>query len=244
MKATPSLDIQNLSVSRYGDILLRHLSLSVDSHECVAIVGPNGAGKSTLLKAIAGIIPGYEGSLTIGSDEVRELSPETLSHRVGFVPQRVEHLPPFSVREFLELSGLEKSEESLSLVRHLENRSLTHLSGGELQRVLIAGAIAQGAALLLLDEPTSNVDPLGRKEIEELLIRCRKELSLSYILVTHDVSLALRAAHRVAIMNHGELSWTGPTSDPKLVPELSRAYGCEFVQLYHERLPTPIVVSL
>lgn len=243
MTKPPVLTIEHLTVSRHGELLLRDISLALHRDECLAIVGPNGAGKSTLLKTIAGIVPHYDGSVLVGGNEVRELSPQVLAHRVGFVPQRIEHLPPFSVREFLELSGLERSEESLSLVRHLEDRSLTHLSGGELQRALVAGVVAQGASMLLLDEPTSNVDPRGRKEIEQLLKKCRDELSLSYILVTHDVSLALRSADRIAIMNEGAVEWCGPQTDPMLVSRLSRAYQCEFVELHHERLSTPFVVS-
>ena len=146
------LEAIGLSLSHKGASLLRDVNFSLQSGECLAVVGPNGAGKSTLLKLIAGLLRPSAGSVKLEGIEASSLLPRDRSRAVGLVPQRLQHLPPFTVREFLELSGLERGEESLSLVRHLEERLLTQLSGGELQRALIAGAVAQGATLLLLDE--------------------------------------------------------------------------------------------
>ncbi len=222
--------------------LLDQVSLELKHGECLSIVGPNGAGKTTLLRVIVGLLRGYSGSVKIDGTEVRGLSHERLSHLVSLVPQRLEFLPSFSVREFLELSGLEKTEQSLSLVRHLEERCLPQLSAGELQRVLIAGAVAQGAKVLVLDEPTANVDPIGRRDIEEVLRNCREDMGLSYILVTHDISLALRCTDRTALMKAGRLVWSGATRDPALVQQLSACYGCNFIELKHADLSAPIIV--
>ncbi len=236
--------VDQASLSRQGSLLLRDVTLSLQPRECLAVVGPNGAGKSTLLKVIAGLLRPSAGSAKLHGKEASGLLPLERSRIVGLVPQRLAHIPPFTVREFLELSGLERGEESLALVRHLEEKLLTQLSGGELQRALIAGAVAQGATLLLLDEPTASLDPVGRKEVEEVLRACRESMHLSYIIVTHDISLAVRAADSVMIMKEGRLVWHGVPGDTRLVSELSAAYGCGFVQLGHECLTSPIVVPV
>lgn len=238
------LQTSGLSLRRQGVTLLRGVSVALQAGQCLAVVGPNGAGKSVLLKAIAGLFRPSEGSVKLDGKEASSLSPSARARMVGLVPQRLAHIPPFTVREFLELSGLERGEESLSLVRRLEGRLLTQLSGGELQRTLIAGAVAQGATLLLLDEPTASLDPVGHKEVEDVLRACRESMSLSYVIVTHDVSLAARATDSLAIMKEGELVWHGKPSNSQLVQELSAAYGCGFVQLAHEGSGYPIVVPV
>ena len=188
-------------------------------------------------------MPRYTGSIIVRGRDVRRLSVEERARTVGLVPQRLAHIPGFTVREFLELSGLERHEASLGLVQHLEGRMLNCLSAGELQRVLIAGAVAQGAPVLLLDEPTANLDPLSRVQVEDELKTCRSVMGLSYIIVTHDISLALRAADRVIIMHAGQLRWEGSSSDSALVSRLSESYGCSFVELRHPSLSQPIVVA-
>lgn len=238
------LQASGLFLRQQNVTLLRDVNLALQAGECLAVVGPNGAGKSILLKTIAGLFRPSQGSVKLDGKEASRLSPSERPRMVGLVPQRIAHIPPFTVREFLELSGLEHGEESLSLVRRLEGRLLTQLSGGELQRTLIAGAVAQGATLLLLDEPTASLDPVGHKEVEEVLQACRESMHLSYIVVTHDVSLAARATDSLAIMKEGALVWHGKPSDSQLVPELSAAYGCGFMQLAHEGLEYPIVVPV
>ena len=244
MTADLLLQVSSLSVRQKGAHLLREISLTLGAGKCLAVVGPNGAGKTTLLRAVAGLIPPSSGSVRLLGNEAASLKPERRARVVGLVPQRLAHVPPFTVREFLELSGLERGEGSLSLVRHLERRLLTEISGGELQRVLIAGAVAQGAALLLLDEPTASLDPVGRKEVEGVLRACRESMGLSYIMVTHDVALAARAADSITIMRDGALVWTGNPQDSRLVSQLSDAYGCEFVQLAGDTRGPGLVVPV
>lgn len=243
-KVSSGVEVAQLTIRRNGEVLLRDVSFSLKPDESVAIVGPNGAGKTTVLRAIGGLLRPYQGSIRIAGREVRDLSSDTLSHLVGFVPHRLPHVPPFTVREFLDLSGVARLSETHELVQQLQDRLLTQLSAGELQRVLVAGAIAQGASLLLLDEPTANVDPLGRKQIEELLRTCRTSLKVSYILVTHDISLAARLADRVLVMLNGALEWSGTTADPAFVQALTRCYGCSFIELSHECLMAPIIAPV
>ncbi len=236
------LVINNLDLSVGDHTLLRSVSLELQTGEPLSVVGPNGAGKTTLLKVIAGLSKHYSGSVLVDQREVRRERSEWLSRTVGFVPQRLEHLPCFTVGEFLELSGDARKEAVARLTDHLRSRYLPELSGGELQRVLLAGALAQGVRLLLLDEPTSNLDPTGRAEVEILLEDLRSE-DVTLMLVTHDISLALRSSERLMIMSQGAVSWSGKGDDDAVVPELEKAYQCRFVRVEHEDLQSAILVA-
>ncbi len=227
------LSLSNVSLVRAGAELLVGISLSIAPGEKVAVVGPNGAGKSSLLKTIAGLYGSYSGSATIAGREVRGLSPKQLSRIVSLVPQRLEFVPRFTVQEFFDLSGLiDLSLLDATLVRLLD-RYLPDLSGGELQRVILAGAVAQGAHLLLLDEPTAHLDPTGRAGVERVISRYHEEKNISYLLVTHDVTLAVRAAERILVMHEGRVVWDGSTTDPHVAEVLGRAYECGFTRVQH-----------
>ncbi len=232
---TPSLiEAQNLSiVGDGGGILLHSVSFSCAPGERIAVVGPNGAGKTTLAKAIAGLTPRYQGSLSIaGYGEIRSILPERLSRIVSYVPQRVEALPYFTVREFLEMSRNGAGSESFcSSVSELLERRLPQLSGGELQRVLLTGALAQGARLIVLDEPTASLDPRGRGEVETLLMESVTRMQVATVLVTHDISLAARCSERVVILKEGSIVGDLSVASPDLVPTLQAAYGCRFERL-------------
>ena len=260
------VSLRSLSFYLQSRVMLSNLSWSLGMGECAAVVGPNGAGKTTLLRTLCGLYRNYQGSVCILGREVKEERIESLARMVGLVPQRMEFLPGFTVSEFIELSGprvfssrvvstktnksegedldLPKYEQIASLVGDLGNRLLPELSGGELQRVIIAGAVAQGVKLLLLDEPTSNLDPSGRAQVERVLKSCREELGVSYILVTHDISLALRCCSRAVIMAAGEIVWDGATNDVGLLNSLESAYQCGFVSLQHQSLERPVVVPV
>ncbi len=236
------LVIRNLGLAEGAHQLLRSISLELEVGEPLSVVGPNGAGKTTLLKVIAGLSKRYSGSVLVEQREVRKEGSEWLSRTVGLVPQRLEHLPYFTVREFLELSGGFRTQAVARLTEHLTTRCLPELSGGELQRVLLAGALAQGVRLLLLDEPTSNLDPTGQAEVEKVLDELRRE-DVTLMMVTHDVSLAVRCSTRLMIMSGGAISWSGRSDDDELVPELEKAYQCRFVRVEHKDLESSILVA-
>jgi iron complex transport system ATP-binding protein len=149
------------------------------------------------------------------------------------VPQRLPFVPRFTVREFLELSGVSDMDQIEPTVSNLVDRHLPDLSGGELQRVVLVGAVAQRARLVLLDEPTAHLDPMGRSEVERLVQRYHHEKSISYILVTHDISLATHLAERVVMLRQGGVVWDGAVSAPELPSLLEEVYGCSFTKVAH-----------
>ena len=239
----PVLKLQAVSLSIVAQPILRELNLSIFHGEKVAVVGANGSGKSSMLKTISGLYRCYTGSVLVDGLEVHAVEPKTLSRLVSLVPQRLEFLPRFRVCEFFEMSGLVDLTGIDPALPPLLERYLPDLSGGELQRVVLAGAVAQGARLLLLDEPTAHLDPTGRSEVERVIADYHKRENISYILVTHDVSLAVRAAERMVVMKEGRVMWDGSTDDSTLTDILEQAYGCSFSRIIHPKTGDSIIID-
>lgn len=242
--AVPLVSVQDVTFSLHHRPMVTNLSLTLGDGECLSVVGPNGAGKTTLLRILCGLYRGYQGSAKILGKEIKHEPVESLARLVSLVPQRMEFLPGFTVAEYMELSGPRKGPRVQGLVADLGERLLPELSGGELQRVIIAGAVAQGVKLLLLDEPSSSLDPSGRAQVEQVLQACRDEFGISYVLVTHDISLALRCCPRMLVMANGEHRWFGNATEGAVVSELESAYGCGFVRLEHQSLQGSVVVAV
>ena len=238
----PLLALHKVSIRVGGRVVLNDINLTISQGEKVALVGANGAGKSSLLKVIAGLLGRYTGSAKLEGREVRQVSPRERSRLVTLVPQRLPFIPRFTVREFLALSGLTDLDALDVTVTELLDRHLPDLSGGELQRVVLMGAVAQGAHLVLLDEPTAHLDPAGRSEVERMLQRYHHEQSLSYLLVTHDISLASRLAERIVLMRHAEIVWEGPVSAPELPLMLEQVYGCSFAKVRHPNTGEVVII--
>jgi zinc transport system ATP-binding protein len=195
---------------------LDRVSFEVREGESLGILGPNGGGKSTLLRLTLGLMP-----LQHGSIEVLGRSPiEAARHRlIGYVPQRqeIEHAAPFTVREVVALAasavlspwkslGSDTHEQidrvlELTGVRGLADRPIGQISGGQLQRAMIARALALGPRILLLDEPTVGIDPAGQLAFASLLRSLRADLGLTIVIVSHDVRAIAAGCDRVACLS-------------------------------------------
>lgn len=200
----PYLSIAHLTVRRDGLLLLDDVSFEVRRGGVVAIVGPNGAGKTTLLRALLGVVP-YRGT-------IRWAEPV----RFGYVPQKlVETDIPLSVREFLSMKCPADYRACLATVGldpSLLRKTLGVLSGGEIQRILIAWAIVDRPQVLLFDEPTSNVDTGSQDAIFHTLRRVQQELGETILLVTHDVHAVHHFADQVIALRT-RLLFTGSPTD-------------------------------
>ena len=207
------LRIQDLSVKIAGDAVLRDVDLHVHCGEMVALIGPNGAGKSTLMKAILGQRD-YEGVISFSVPGQR-----TRKAKIGYVPQSPSFDPgdPMTVADlfaccmskrpaFLGLSKSMQEKVLISLERvrgeDLIDKRVGALSGGELQRVLLALALEPVPNILLLDEPLSGVDVEGMETLMEMLDEIRKSYDLSILMTTHDFAMLPRYADQVVLINH------------------------------------------
>ena len=232
-----TLSARDLHVSLDGQPVLRGMDVSFEAG-WTAVVGPNGAGKSTLLRALAGLLPPLQGSIMLGSEALQRLSPAQRARRLAWLPQQDGLSGDLSVRDTVALGRLPhlglwarpgvQDEAAIDAAmrradcQDWQDRPLHRLSGGERQRVHLARALATGAPVLLLDEPTAHLDPPHQWSLARLL----RELARTHTVVTvlHDITLALQA-DRVLALQQGRVACQGPHDDPGLHQGLERLFA-------------------
>ena len=239
------LEIQNVALQYNGKAILDDVSLQVAKGEFFVIIGPNGAGKTCLLKIIAGLEKTQQGSVICKGKELGGYSRKELSRVIAMVPQHVDTNFPFTVAEtvimgrtpHLGLLGLESSNDYLIAetamqftdIAHLADRRLDQVSGGELQRVIIARAICQQPQIVLLDEPTAALDPAHQLKIMDLMEKFRQEQGTTIIMVSHDLNLASLYGDRLLLLKEGRVMKTGIPAEVLSEELLRQSYGCKML---------------
>ncbi len=229
------LEIKNLKVELDNKIILNNINFELEKGDILAIIGPNGAGKTTLLKAILGLIP-YKGEIKYKNDEVKKYLSE-----ISYVPQRFEFDKsiPLTVEEFLSLTlkkiDKNKREDTVKEIGifNLLNKKIGDLSGGELQRVLIAKAVMEGPELILLDEPTTGIDIEGEKKFYELIFHLNKDHKITIIFVSHEINIVYNFSNKVVCLNKDLLCF-GPTEKVLTENTIKSLYGEEAIYKLHE----------
>ncbi len=230
---------------RYPDSPRKAISdfdLAVPEGEIVVLAGPSGCGKSTLLRAVNGLIPHmysgeYTGSVRVGGTNVKESSMRDLAQKVGFLFQNPENqIFMFTVERDiafgLENLGVPRPEmrarvdEAMRLldIGELALRAPHELSDGQKQRVALAGVLAMEPRLVILDEPTSLLDPKTASELVGLVARLRKELGTTFVVVEHRLDLLVKVADRIVVMSDGRKALEGTPAEV-LFGEDAESYG-------------------
>lgn len=205
-----AVEVRNVSYRRNGKEILKEINLTVKEKDFLSIIGPNGAGKTTLLRIIAGILEDYEGEVRIFGEH-----PKKARKFIGYVPQETNFDLSFPMTVFRAVilarypgifrafrrEDFEKALRTLEMlgIENLKDRKINELSGGELQRVLLARALVRDPKILLLDEPTSHIDFEAEKSFYDLLAELNREITI--ILVTHDINVVSRYTKSVACLN-------------------------------------------
>ena len=210
------IHIESLHVQREGTEILRGLSLSVACGERLIVAGPNGAGKTTLLKAILGMVRASAGSIQVLGSSVGSREWARGRRRVGYVNQESVTVDfPVSGREVVEIGACtltlgrserrRRIEEAMAAVgcAHLQGRMYARLSGGEKQKLSLARCLCQDPQLLLLDEPTSSLDPGSRSELMSLLRELNERRQLTMVMVSHDAQVLSEPAWKIEHMEAG-----------------------------------------
>lgn len=206
---------------RFGtEEILHDISLTVAPKEIVTILGPNGSGKSTLLRALLGIVPAAEGRIT-----------RAPGLKIGYVPQKlmIDRTMPITVRRFLSLPervGDSAADEALVRVGMAGQgaEQMTTLSGGQLQRVLLARALLGRPQLLMLDEPTSGLDQPGEAAFYRLIEEVRAETGAAVLMISHDLHVVMAASDRVICLN-GHICCEGTPRVVSNAPEYRALFG-------------------
>ncbi len=217
---------------------LHGVSLEIPPGDLIGILGPNGSGKTTLLRLLGGMLTPASGRVMIDGRDLARIPRREVAKRIAVVPQETRLSFEYSVLEVVlmgrypHLSAFElESQQDLAIAREalaatgtlaLEDRLFPTLSGGEKQRVIIASALAQSAGLMLLDEPTTALDPGYQIEIATLLRRLNAERGVTMAVATHDLNLAAGLCRRLILLRKGRVLAAGPT-DQVLTRESVRA---------------------
>jgi iron complex transport system ATP-binding protein len=223
-----AITIRNVTFSYARTPALLDVSAEYPSGARVSVIGQNGAGKSTLIRCIAGLEPGYRGSIRIDGREIRTLSARDRARCIAYAPQTHDPAIPFQVGEYVMMGRFAHRgpwsavspddrravEEALALTEteRLRNRRMPELSGGEAQRVMLAGAVAQQPRILLLDEPATFLDPLHQQRMYAALRRVHEQFGMTILMVTHDINNALWQSQIITALSGGAIVWSGAAS--------------------------------
>ncbi|HET8702176.1 MAG TPA: ABC transporter ATP-binding protein [Nitrococcus sp.] len=242
MKSPPVIELKGITAGYGGPIVLQDVTLDVGAGEFLGLVGPNGGGKSTLLKVILGLLAPIQGRVRVlGVDPLRA------RRHVGYVSQYVEFARdfPISVRGVVLMGrlgqsppwlGYRRSDRAIAMsslrevgLAELSERPIEELSGGQFQRVLIARALAAEPEILLLDEPTANLDPRAERDLFELLKNLNRRMTI--LVVTHDIAFVSEYVTRVACLSRELVCHT---TEPLTAETIERLYGRPIRLIQHE----------
>lgn len=225
----PLIKIENLCLSINGKQILRSISIEIFKSEYISIIGPNGAGKSSLLKCLMRIYSKSSGDIFIQGSPIESINQKLLAQHISYVPQSDGRALPFTVREFILMgrypylspfSSIKRQDKQavqealeLSETTAFADRSLNTLSGGEKQSVFIAAALAQGSNILLLDEPTTFLDPKHEEHILKVLHNVNKNLGKTVVSVTHNINSAALNSDRIIALKNGMVKFDGRAAE-------------------------------
>lgn len=219
-QSAPLIAVEGLIIRDGGKVLLDRVDMSVSPGEIVTVIGPNGAGKTTLLRAIIGALPPSKG-------RVRRAK----GLRIGYTPQKlaIERTVPITVERFLSVGAqIAPGDRARALERtgvgDLRSAQMADLSGGELQRALLARALMRDPNLLILDEPTQGLDQPGEAGFYRLIEEIRADTGCAILIVSHDIHVVMRSADRVICLN-GHVCCEGAPSSISTDPNYLRLFG-------------------
>ncbi|HEV7318685.1 MAG TPA: ABC transporter ATP-binding protein [Ensifer sp.] len=239
-----TLDIRNLTFGYRGRQVGTNISLSLETGEVLALLGPNGAGKTTFFKTILGLLPVRTGNVLLDAKPLSTWPRRERARRIAYVPQAHAALFPFTALDVVLMGraphlqpfsspGARDRDIALSALRglgmaHIAERPYTEISGGERQIVLIARALAQEPTILIMDEPTANLD-YGNQMRVLSHIRALAASGLSVVLSTHNPDHAFLVADRVALLHASTIAAIGPPDDVLTPAALNQLYNIDVV---------------
>ncbi len=230
--SVPLITAEAINVHFAGRPILQQVGLSIANGEIVTLIGPNGAGKTTLVRVVLGLLNADSGKVH-----------RQKGLRIGYMPQKLHIDPnlPISVQRFLQLTRASRQAITTALAEvgtsHLLKSPLQHISGGELQRVLLARALLRNPQLLVLDEPAQGVDIAGQSELYALISDIRQRHRCGVLMVSHDLHLVMAKTDTVICLNHHVCCYGHPeqvSSDPAYL-ELFGAEHSQALAVYHHQ---------
>ena len=253
-----AISAQDLSYEVEGKTLLDGVDLRADRGQLVGLIGPNGAGKTTLLRTISGILRYRHGSVRLEGSDLMSLSPRDVAATLAFVPQiapytygftsielvlmgRYPHLGRFQI-EGREDDRIARDAMRLTETEQFADRTLDTLSGGERQRVFVARALAQQPRILLMDEPTANLDVLHQLKVLDL-VRHLVDDGLTAVAAIHDLNMAARYCDKLVLLTGGQVLAEGSPSEVLTPETIESAFGVKSA-VYQDPITGSLAISL
>ena len=255
------LNINGISFSYNGYKALEEVTFKVNEGEVLGIIGPNGSGKTTLLRCINMVLKPKTGTVLIDGKNIREFDRKEIAKNFGVIPQDSVIVFPFTVLDIVlmgrtchlnsrfgkeTLADLEiiKNAMEATNTQHLAYRTITEVSGGEKQRVIIARALAQEPKVLLLDEPTLHLDINHQLKILHLVRKLAKKNKLAVVFVTHDLNLASRYCDKFVLLKKGKIHSIGLAEDVITCDNIKGVYDIDVEINYNEKTKCYNVIPL
>jgi iron complex transport system ATP-binding protein len=235
------LKVKDVEFSYASMPVLKDICIELAESEMLGVVGPNGAGKSTLIRCIDRILKPQHGSILLDGRDIKEMHLMELAKKMGYIPQSASQIFPATVFDTVLMGrrphvGWRSSEKDTEMVLEMLQmlnieefamRDINELSGGQQQKVIIARALTQEPAVLLLDEPTSNLDIRHQLEVMDIIKNIVREKGISAIMAIHDLNLASRYAARIVMMNKGKIFSAGDPVSVLTPDNIKWVYGVE-----------------
>ncbi|MDW5562049.1 MAG: ABC transporter ATP-binding protein [Methanomassiliicoccus sp.] len=251
------LKVENISFSYGATEVLKGVSFELSEPNLTCIIGPNGVGKTTLARCVNRLLRPLSGRVTLDGTDINDMTLRELAVRIGYVPNSSGDTFPMSVMDTVLMgrhprAGWTTSDHDLEVVEEtirtmgLEEymmRDFNELSAGQHQRVMIARGLAQEPDLLILDEPTSNLDVRHQMEVMELLRRLTRERGITILMVCHDLNITARYADRILMMSEGKIHSDGTAAEVMTERSIMDVYGVRSQLIEVERRPHIILLS-
>jgi len=240
---TARLSVEDLTFAYRDREVLRGITFPVAAGEVLGLVGPNGCGKTTLIRCVDGMLTPSGGRVLLSGREIRTMHRREVARAMAYVPQSAGNRTSSTVfetvlmgrRPYLSWTVSPEDEEKVAKaldlldLRGLALRKVAELSGGERQRVMIARAVVQETGVILLDEPTSNLDVCHQMAVMEVLSGLAEERGIAVVIALHDLNLAATYCHRLLVMKAGSVYGYGAPDEVLTEEMLERVYGIQAV---------------
>jgi len=251
------LKVSDVEFSYASVPILKGVCLELAQSEMLGIIGPNGAGKSTLIRCIDRILAPQRGSILVDEREIKEIHRRELAKKLGYIPQSGHHSFPATVfdvvltgrRPHIGWRSSEKDEEKVLDVLQMLNienlamRDINEISGGQQQKVFIARALVQEPDVLLLDEPTSNLDIRHQLDVMDAIKNLVRVKKISAIMAIHDLNLGSRYSDRIIMLNGGTIIDAGNPASVLTPENIKQVYGVEAVVRNESGRPYIVPIS-
>ncbi len=237
------IELRSVSFRYREDWVLKDLSFQIGRGEFLGIIGPNGSGKSTLLKILSSLLIPQKGELFYEGVLLRKMNRIDIAKKIAVVPQETHLLFPFKALEIVLMGrspylgpllfertiDLEIAKKAMEWTETLpfSERPMDELSGGERKRVFIARALAQEPEVILLDEPTSNLDIHHQLDFLELILNLNHERRLTIVMASHDINIASEFCERLVLLQQGRIYKMGTPQEVITQENIEEVYGCE-----------------